>query len=302
MDDDDYNYDDYEYEDYGGGYSADITPHQSDIIVSDEYELLKESDLKAKRNKQIKEFMEFSSLSKEEAEIVLINYNWNMEKLTSEWYENTEGIKVKCGIEEKITSKEKMKELKEAKNTSYCLVCFDEFSNEVPKIGLKCGHFLCKSCYEEYLTNKINTDPLLVVATPCPQIGCNLLVTHSIFKEVLKGKEDIKKKYESFLLKNFSDSNSDIKNCPNPKCEIVSRVPGHVSKEIRCICGTVYCFKCLKESHRPVDCEMAEIWEKKNNDSGVNDLWLSSYTKQCPKCKKHIEKNQGCKIFLLIFP
>ena len=101
------------------------------------------------------------------------------------------------------------------------------------------------------------------------------------------------KKYIKFLIKNYTDSNSDIKSCPNPKCDIVVRVPGHGMKEVKCICGTVFCFKCLKESHRPVDCEMNDIWEQANSGSNdVNNLWLKTYTKQCPKCKKHIEKNQ----------
>ena len=47
------------------------------------------------------------------------------------------------------------------------------------------------------------------------------------------------------------DSNSDIKLCPNPKCDALIELPGHGMKEIKCQCGYFFCFKCLRESHRP---------------------------------------------------
>ena len=48
-----------------------------------EYEFLKKDGFEKKRNEQIEEFVEYSSLSKEEAEVVLISYQWNFEKLSS---------------------------------------------------------------------------------------------------------------------------------------------------------------------------------------------------------------------------
>jgi ariadne-1 len=96
-------------------------------------------------------------------------------------------------------------------------------------------------------------------------------------------------------MRNFTESNADIKLCPNPKCDKIIKLPGHGMFDIKCECGTIFCFKCLKESHRPCDCFMMEIWEKKSKgDENENTKWLLINTKQCPNCKKHIEKNQGC--------
>ncbi|MCQ2821346.1 MAG: E3 ubiquitin protein ligase [archaeon] len=283
---------DYDLFNYDGEESA-----KEDLIFSDEYELLKADDFNQKRLNQIKEFVEFSSLSEDEAEIILINYNWNMEKLTSEWYENMESIKEKCGI---TLSSEAHEKLREFENTDSCLVCYEEFSEETPKVSLKCGHSLCESCYYDYIVNIIKNDPLLLVSTGCPQHGCNLRVTHSVFEKVLAKDPSSLKKYKNFFMKNFTDSNSDMKACPNPNCEIVVRVPGHGMKEIKCTCGTVFCFKCLKESHRPVDCEMAQIWEELQTGTETNNLWISTNTKDCPNCHKHIEKNQGCNINIIL--
>ena len=64
--------------------------------------------------------------------------------------------------------------------------------------------------------------------------------------------------------------------------------------EVKCQCGEVFCFKCLKESHRPCDCSMVLNWEEKTKNEGEDVKWLIANTKQCPNCHKYIEKNQGC--------
>jgi len=39
---------------------------------------------------------------------------------------------------------------------------------------------------------------------------------------------------------------------------------------------------------------MVYQWTKKNNSESENVKWLMANTKQCPTCRKFIEKNQGC--------
>ena len=262
--------------------------------VNMDYELLKQDQLEKKRNAQIEEFQQLSSLTYDEASIVLINYNWNYDILQNNWFENTTNIKIKCGIEQSQESKNELKKFfkKTKLSPNQCLVCECDLTNE-DKMGLKCLHNLCQDCFAQYCYTRLD-DPLTIISTPCPLKGCNLIVGESIFKQCFKDDKVAYQKYITYLLKNYTDSNSDIKWCPNPKCGICVNVPGHGMKEITCQCGMVFCFKCLKETHRPCDCEMIDMWEKKNSSSSEDAKWLIVNTKQCPKCHRYIEKNQGC--------
>ena len=41
-------------------------------------------------------------------------------------------------------------------------------------------------------------------------------------------------------------------------------------------------------------CETVHKWILKNSAESENLNWILAHTKQCPKCKRPIEKNQGC--------
>ena len=43
-----------------------------------------------------------------------------------------------------------------------------------------------------------------------------------------------------------------------------------------------------------VDCETVTRWIQKNSAESENANWILANTKPCPKCKRPIEKNQGC--------
>ena len=163
---DEENIDDYDegYEEYQIDNENEYQDINTDKTV--EYEMLKPDEFRKKREEQIAEFMEFSYLPRDEAIIVLINYEWNFEKLTSVWYENVESNKIKCGIE---ISPEAEKEIKKFYKENdipdkTCLVCFCEAEGE-DLISLKCKHGLCKDCYTEYLLSRLE-DPLTLIATP----------------------------------------------------------------------------------------------------------------------------------------
>ncbi len=51
------------------------------------------------RVRKIEDFTEFTTLTKEEATIILILYKWNVEKIKEIWYDNIEENRRKCGLD-----------------------------------------------------------------------------------------------------------------------------------------------------------------------------------------------------------
>ena len=72
----------------------------------------------------------------------------------------------------------------------------------------------------------------------------------------------------------------------------------HSPREINCKCGTTYCFKCSKDTHRPCSCEMFEKWLRMNDTAKNDDKWIEANTKECPHCHQKIEKSKGCNYML----
>lgn len=65
---------------------------------------------------------------------------------------------------------------------------------------------------------------------------------------------DLKKKYKTFLLNSFIDSNKLMKWCPAADCENAVYYELGASRDVYCECGYSFCFTCEREAHAPVDC------------------------------------------------
>jgi len=281
-----------DYDEYDASEPIDID--EGNTAVMGKYDFLMQDEIEKERNQKIEEFIQFSSLPKHQAELVLMQYNWNIDILMNDWFDKMQKIKENSGLSQTKQSQEAVKKF--AKKTNYtkgvCPICFTEIEeNDI--IHLDCDHCFCTDCFKSYLQQKV-LDPLTLLSCPCPFSGCNFIVTHDIFTKLLNNDPVSLKAYNKCLIRNFTESNSDIKLCPNPKCDVIVKVPGHGMIEVKCQCGYTFCFKCLREGHRPCDCEMVQYWENKSKSDGENTKWLIVNTKQCPNCHKYIEKNQGC--------
>ncbi|RXI00770.1 hypothetical protein DVH24_001004 [Malus domestica] len=122
------------------------------------------------------------------------------------------------------------------------------------------------------------------------------------------------------FLKGFSTQPRTTKWCPYPGCEYAVNFVGDIENyDVSCLCSYGFCWNCTEEAHRPVDCSTVEKWILKNSAESENMNWARCWvtspvtsrsifinyvelsgakilanSKPCPKCKRPIEKNQGC--------
>ena len=276
-----------------------------------DFEIIKNSEIIKKRDIIINKFIESSCLNYDEAELVLMKFNWNYDKLIDIWYDDTEKIKIESHIEQ---SPESIKDIsKFIKNNNitgnFCPICFCDIEKD-NFLSLKCNHNFCKDCFIEYINNKLLTQPMNILETPCPLNGCNLYLTRTIYRKCITEKK-MQKIFAKSVVYNFIRTNKEIKVCPNAYCNYSIRVQDSIAKEIICKCGYIFCFSCLEESHIPCNCEMVKKWNSfqkklykkysdliKTRDGNLKYLddynWIKNNTKKCPKCQISIEKNQGC--------
>ena len=174
------------------------------------------------------------------------------------------------------------------------MICY-EMLEQGKSLALDCGHTFCGDCWANYLQTKVQSGFQGIDAL-CMQSGCNMKVTHKIFESVLASSPKDKETYWKWLCKSFTDENKNIKWCPNVQCEYCCEREdmGRMLYDVTCECGTEFCFSCGQLTHKPCDCETARLWSEKASAESENVNWIAANTKHCPKCNRHIEKNQGC--------
>lgn len=294
--------------------------------------IIKPENLEAIRNKTIKDCSEFTFTTPDESIAILVDSKWNFDYIQDNWYNDIEAFKAQSGLINTNNVLKELKQQGVYSNNDFCFICYndfkgftkidiDVFSNninassiniETTYFSLSCCHNFCTECWLEYLNERLN-DVNTVLNTKCPQKGCNLILFESIIKALTKlllissnsnnndnknknkDNEDLLAKLNKAIYKNFTDKNKEIRWCPNPFCDLCVKSTSYSGNaEVTCPCSTIFCFSCGKEAHKPCSCKMIERWEEKNSSESENLVWLIANTKKCPKCKKTIEKNQGC--------
>ena len=194
------------------------------------------------------------------------------------------------------------------KEGNVCLICYEGLSSN-NQFSLSCLHTFCKDCWKEHLLEQLNSDSDMTVAC-CMQTGCNMKLPHSKFLAIIEEVQQEAKKsfapkknkqlvelYWKWMGKSFTDSNINIKWCPQLGCEFFFHKSIYdESTTVKCECGMHVCLYCSEEAHGPCDCYTKKSWDFKSKSESENIKWIMANTKACPNssCRRAIEKNQGC--------
>ena len=161
---------------------------------------------------------------------------------------------------------------------------------------LECGHqTTCNKCWIDYLIDGVRSKQC--VSLPCPQYKCNITIPSKVWKHFLDNKKykDKFERYLKFCRENFIENSKGFAFCPGKNCNKIYSSEAGIPKTVECKgCGFAFCWKCKNEAHFPGSCHIAGKWYIKCSSEAENLQWILAKTKRCPKCKVHIEKNQGC--------
>ncbi|XP_026443031.1 probable E3 ubiquitin-protein ligase ARI7 [Papaver somniferum] len=248
------------------------------------YTILKEEDVCKRQEEYITQTSTSLSIPTESATILLQYYNWDVDKAQDAWFADEDKARKDVGLQEVVP-------IQNTENIIKCRICFDEFERD-GTCATTCGHLFCNMCWAQYVSIKIIDGPGCL-RLRCPEPSCGVAVGQDMVNELVSDED--KEKYSRYLLRSYVEDQKNIKWCPSPDCEFsVEFVAGSSSFDVVCGSDHSFCWNCLDDAHRPVDCDTVHKWAVKNTAESENVTWILANSKSCPKCKKPIQKNKGC--------
>lgn len=142
--------------------------------------------------------------------------------------------------------------------------------------SLKCGHQHCLICWLAYLESKINPS-LNQHPLSCPSQCTQIIDDEQIFY-LLKSTPSIKRRYQRILINTYVESNRLTRWCPGQSCQAIAQLKSAIADDARMVtcdeCSFIYCFRCSRPWHDPLQCSLLLAWEKRNQDESMTNTWL----------------------------
>ncbi|KAK9756204.1 hypothetical protein RND81_01G080600 [Saponaria officinalis] len=255
------------------------------------YTILSEEQIKHRQDEEISNVSSILSLSKAESTVLLCHYNWCTSQVHEEWFGNEQLVRNKVGLLLSNSQKSKNKD----NNNNSCGICFDDELSSKQIRHASCGHNYCLPCWRKYIDISINERGSGSLLLKCPEPKCAAAIDRDMVTEIAS--RETVEKYMEYLTRSYVEfKKTNIKWCPGPGCKKAVEFELGISEvyDVMCECMHEFCYQCGEEPHRPVECEVVKEWIMKNSSEAENTKWIMAYSKPCPKCKRHIEKNNGC--------
>ncbi|XP_007085226.2 cullin-9 isoform X2 [Panthera tigris] len=240
----------------------------------------------------VRQVQETLNLEADVAQHLLAHSHWGAEQLLQSYSDNPEPLLLAAGL--------CVPQAQEAPaRPDHCPVCVSPLEPDDDLPSLCCMHYCCKSCWNEYLTTRIEQN--LVLNCTCPIADCPAQPTGAFIRDIVSS-PDVISKYEKALLRGYVESCSNLTWCTNPQgCDRILCRQGLGCGTTCSKCGWASCFNCsFPEAHYPASCGHMSQWV---DDGGYYDGMsveaqskhlAKLISKRCPSCQAPIEKNEGC--------
>ncbi|EDQ88427.1 uncharacterized protein MONBRDRAFT_32739 [Monosiga brevicollis MX1] len=305
--------------DEGDGDEALAMDSETEEVHEAKVDVLTPTELLSAQFQAIEEVNSIFQIPAATARHLLAHFNWNKERLLERYY--SDGDPDRLYAEAHCVKPENI----QTNLVTECGICCGDIQPD-ESVQLPCGHPFCQSCWAAYFREKVMNQGTTDIA--CMEYTCDVLVDeytvskpypsrnprafanvpldHTIafdgfllFQQLvivllLKDDQETLARYNYLVAKAFVKHNKKIQWCPAVNCTYALRLELPRAQPVTCKCGTTFCFKCQQEWHAPLKCTMLGRWLKKCADDSETSNWLSSHTKECPKCHATIEKNGGC--------
>jgi ariadne-1 len=238
-------------------------------------------------NSKVGQISEQLDIVDDKSLLLLRRYKWNSNRINDVYFTNPEKILGEAGVcMDPHDPARKSGEME-------CQVCYDDIDVK-DAYSLVCGHQnTCKSCWVYICSTSVQTKQCVFLT--CPTTKCHVVAPGSTWKMFLADHPKEYTRYLRFCRDNFVEHSKEFVFCPGKSCDMIYSSTSGSAKEVECQkCKYRFCWACKHESHYPCSCPLGNKWLTKCSSEAENIAWILAKTKRCPKCKVHIEKNQGC--------
>ncbi|KAH0622781.1 hypothetical protein JD844_025442 [Phrynosoma platyrhinos] len=253
---------------------------------------MNQEEVEVLMNQTVERVADTLTVTADIAQHLLIHCKWNVDVLIQRYTEDSEQLLFSSGLQVRNPQLP-------SSPVTHCPVCLNQLSQADNPPVLCCMHYCCKSCWNEYLTTRIEQN--LILNCICPISDCPAQPTTDFIRSIISSKEVIVK-YEKALLRGYVECCSNLTWCTNPQgCDQILCKEGLGCGEACSKCSWISCFNCnFPEAHYPASCSHMSQWM---DDGGFYEGMTVEaqskhlaklISKRCPSCQAQIEKNEGC--------
>ncbi|CAE6417559.1 unnamed protein product [Rhizoctonia solani] len=177
-----------------------------------------------------------------------------------------------------------------------CSVCLEAMEPSVwvrPTAG--CGHEprICEACLGQYVMHGIREGSTEVL---CPDVGCRRQMDRKDVMGYIRGDPGCLKRYHTLVAQRELERQPNFVWCQNPRCgrgQVHDK--GDASPLVIChYCRSRSCFTHRILWHRGLTCEGYDLVILHGEEMQASEDYIGKHTKQCPNCRRPIEKITGC--------
>lgn len=241
-----------------------------------EKELVYDRDMVSEANKLGSTFM----MDEDEALHLLCRLNWVTSKFTE--CEDTGKMRIECGLPEvagaPICGSAPVEDGME------CVLCWQPDLKTDEVFLLSCNHIVCIECWQQNV--EVHLNEYRPDRIECPVTDCTMVLFGKYVERVHPKEFNRYKRVQSEV---FIRATKKHAYCTNPACDLVVRMKDLFGNpQVTCKCGTVFCFKCQKESltekaegHYPATCKQFKRWIDQTSEGMMNFRQKPCPNKKC---------------------
>ncbi|XP_044955369.1 probable E3 ubiquitin-protein ligase ARI5 [Hordeum vulgare subsp. vulgare] len=257
------------------------------------YVVLTEDEVLRRQAEDMAGVAEVLSIPAAFAAFLLRRYKWMPSNLQDDWFSDDRRVRDAAGLPADCAAPVVATAL--SPRPLVCAICFRRYPAGATRSASCSSHFYCNNCWRGYVGAAVGDGPRCL-SLRCPDPACSAAVVRGLV-DAVAGAAD-RERYARFALRSYvEESGGRIKWCPGAGCSLAVEFVGcarYDATDVFCKCRHGFCWSCGEEAHRPVSCGTVHAWLAKNKSDSESANWVLANTKLCPKCRRAIEKNNGC--------